>query len=164
MAILSASVIIQSLSTTHLILAYFLLTAPAVIADLNLVFILGAAMDLVLFPPCPSFPLFPLRRTQSHPPPPTLYYPLRAIQVITKLTATFSTRRSPHHHHPSPPHPQPQPSWRQSWLYPHSPTSRPLPFRGKSRGFTGVRKRLSGYHFSSSLRPIRLRLNRAEWA
>lgn len=55
MAILSASLIIQSLSTTHLIIAYFLLTSPATIADLNLVFILGAAMDLV----CTSSPLSP---------------------------------------------------------------------------------------------------------
>lgn len=76
MAILSASVIIQSLSTTHLILAYFLLTAPAVIADLNLVFILGAAMDLVLFPLVPLFLIFLfVEHNHTLPPAPLTIHP-----------------------------------------------------------------------------------------
>lgn len=90
MAILSASVIIQSLSTTHLILAYFLLTAPAVIADLNLVFILGAAMDLVLFPLVPLFLIF-LSPTR---PPPSLSTPSNPGHM-SKLTATFLTQTQP---------------------------------------------------------------------
>lgn len=59
MAIISATSIIRSLSIFHLTVAYFLLTSPTTIADHNLVFVLGAAMDLVslsfLFSPLPSF-------------------------------------------------------------------------------------------------------------
>lgn len=57
MAIISATSIIRSLSIFHLTVAYFLLTSPTTIADHNLVFVLGAAMDLVglslLFYPLP---------------------------------------------------------------------------------------------------------------
>lgn len=47
MAIVSSSTIIRSLSVSQLVIAYFLLTSPSTISDQNLVFILGAAMDLV---------------------------------------------------------------------------------------------------------------------
>lgn len=79
MAIISATSIIRSLSIFHLTAAYFLLTSPATIADQNLVFILGAAMDLVRFlllnPP--SFFLTnqtsPARPPSRSPPPPSLF-------------------------------------------------------------------------------------------
>ena len=53
MAIVSAATIIRSLSIFHLTAAYFLLTSPETIADQNLVFMLGAAMDLVKHPISP---------------------------------------------------------------------------------------------------------------
>ena len=50
MALISSATIIRSLAIFHLTIAYFLLTSPSKIVDQNLVYILGAAMDLV-FPP-----------------------------------------------------------------------------------------------------------------
>lgn len=47
MALISAANMLRSISLFHLTIAYFLLVSPAVIADQNLVFILGEAMDLV---------------------------------------------------------------------------------------------------------------------
>ena len=47
MALISATTIIRSLAIFHLTIAYFLLTSPSTIVDQNLVYILGAAMDLV---------------------------------------------------------------------------------------------------------------------
>lgn len=47
MAIISASTIVRSVSVSQLVIAYYLLTSPSTISDQNLVFILGAAMDLV---------------------------------------------------------------------------------------------------------------------
>ena len=47
MAIVSASTIIRSVSVSQLVIAYYLLTSPSTISEQNLVFILGAAMDLV---------------------------------------------------------------------------------------------------------------------
>lgn len=47
MAIISALTIIRSLSVSQLVIAYYLLISPSTISDQNLVFILGAAMDLV---------------------------------------------------------------------------------------------------------------------
>lgn len=70
MAIISAMSIIRSLSIFHLTAAYFLLTAPATIADQNLVFILGAAMDLVSSSPS-SFP------------PPLPFSPFRGLPNLT---------------------------------------------------------------------------------
>lgn len=47
MALVSAANILRSISLFHLTLAYFLLVSPSMIADQNLVFILGEAMRLV---------------------------------------------------------------------------------------------------------------------
>ena len=86
MAILSATTILRSLSLLHLTTAYYLLTAPSKIADQNLVFILGAAMDLVT----------------SHSPPfqiqPSSYELPSSLIVITQLTlfALFLTSLKPH--------------------------------------------------------------------
>ena len=50
MAIVSSANILWPLSLFHLTVAYFLLTKPSVIAQQNLVYILGASMDLVSAP------------------------------------------------------------------------------------------------------------------
>jgi len=47
MAVLSALVLIRILSVFHLTLAFYLLTAPHLLADQNLVFILGESVHLV---------------------------------------------------------------------------------------------------------------------
>ena len=47
MAIVSSANLLWPLSLFHLTVAYFLLTNPLVIAQQNLVYILGASMDLV---------------------------------------------------------------------------------------------------------------------
>ena len=47
MAVLSALVLIRLLSIFHLTLAFYLLTAPQLLADQNLVFILGESVHLV---------------------------------------------------------------------------------------------------------------------
>ena len=47
MAFISAANMLRSISLFHLTIAYFLLVSPSVIADQNLVFILGEAMNLV---------------------------------------------------------------------------------------------------------------------
>ena len=46
MAILSATTLLRTISLFHLTCAYYLLTSPAKLADHNLVFILGASMDI----------------------------------------------------------------------------------------------------------------------
>jgi hypothetical protein len=72
MALISATTIIRSLAIFHLTIAYFLLTSPSTIVDQNLVYILGAAMDMVPAAPilfstlsAPSIP-FPLL-SNCHP-------------------------------------------------------------------------------------------------
>jgi hypothetical protein len=47
MALISAFTIIRTISLFHLTAAYFFLTAPRVIADQNIVFILGEAIRVV---------------------------------------------------------------------------------------------------------------------
>lgn len=47
MAIISATNLLCSISLFHLTIAYFFLVSPSLIADQNLVYIFGAAMDLV---------------------------------------------------------------------------------------------------------------------
>ena len=47
MALLSSLMIIRTLSVAHLTLAFFFLTAPRLIAEQNIVVILGASMHLV---------------------------------------------------------------------------------------------------------------------
>lgn len=47
MALLSAANLLSAVSMFHLTIAYFFLVSPALISNQNLVFILGAAMDLV---------------------------------------------------------------------------------------------------------------------
>ena len=47
MAIISATNLLCSISLFHLTIAYFFLVSPSLIADHNLVYIFGAAMDLV---------------------------------------------------------------------------------------------------------------------
>jgi hypothetical protein len=47
MAIISAFTIIRALSLFHITAAYLFLTAPSIIADQNVVFILGESMRLV---------------------------------------------------------------------------------------------------------------------
>lgn len=47
MAILSAFTLIRSISLFHITVAYLFLTAPRIIADQNVVFILGESMRLV---------------------------------------------------------------------------------------------------------------------
>lgn len=51
MAIFSGSSLIRTLSLFHLTLSYYLLTAPSTLSDQNLVFMLGAAMDMPQPPP-----------------------------------------------------------------------------------------------------------------
>ena len=46
MAILSAQSLLRTLSLFHLTLSYYLFTSPATIASQNLVYVLGAAMDI----------------------------------------------------------------------------------------------------------------------
>ena len=46
MAILSATTLLRAISLFHLTCAYYLLKSPAKLADHNLVFILGASMDI----------------------------------------------------------------------------------------------------------------------
>ncbi len=46
MAILSAQTLLRTLTLFHLTLAYYLLTSPATIASQNLVYVLGAAMEI----------------------------------------------------------------------------------------------------------------------
>ena len=48
MAVLSSSALLRALSIFHLTLAYYLLTTPSILAEQNLVIILGAAMDIPL--------------------------------------------------------------------------------------------------------------------
>lgn len=47
MAIINAYTLIRAVSLFHLVVAYIFLTAPKMIADQNVVFILGEAMRLV---------------------------------------------------------------------------------------------------------------------
>ena len=47
MAIISSANLLCSVSLFHLSIAYFFLVSPSIIADQNLVYIFGAAMDLV---------------------------------------------------------------------------------------------------------------------
>ena len=47
MAIISATTLLRTLSVSHITVAYYLLTSPLTITDQNLVYILGAAMDIV---------------------------------------------------------------------------------------------------------------------
>lgn len=47
MALVSAANLLSFVSIFHLTIAYIFLVSPALIANQNLVFILGAAMDLV---------------------------------------------------------------------------------------------------------------------
>ena len=47
MALLSSLVIIRALSVAHITIAFFFLTAPKLIAEQNIVVILGASMHLV---------------------------------------------------------------------------------------------------------------------
>ena len=47
MALISAFTIIRAISLFHITAAYFFLTAPKMMADQNIVFILGEAMKLV---------------------------------------------------------------------------------------------------------------------
>ena len=47
MAIISAFALIRAISLFHITAAYFFLTAPKIIADQNVVFILGESMRLV---------------------------------------------------------------------------------------------------------------------
>ncbi|KAL8730428.1 MAG: hypothetical protein Q9166_004066 [cf. Caloplaca sp. 2 TL-2023] len=49
MAIITSSTIIRALSLFHLSLSYFLITSPSTIVNQNLVFILGASMQLSAF-------------------------------------------------------------------------------------------------------------------
>lgn len=58
-------------------MAYYLLTSPQTIADQNLVYILGAAMDVVR----PQFPTIP----------PLIYH-----KTLTKANRTASLARIPH--------------------------------------------------------------------
>lgn len=50
MAIISATTLLRAISIFHLTAAYYLLTSPNIIADQNLVFILGASMDIPTTP------------------------------------------------------------------------------------------------------------------
>lgn len=54
MTILSALVLIRALSVFHITLAFYFLTAPHLIADQNIVFILSESMHMVT-------PLLPIR-------------------------------------------------------------------------------------------------------
>lgn len=47
MAVISAFAIIRSLAILHLTMAYYLLTNPRILADQNLVWLLGSSMDMV---------------------------------------------------------------------------------------------------------------------
>ena len=48
MAVVSSTTILRALSIFHITLAYYLLTSPSILAEQNLVIILGAAMDIPL--------------------------------------------------------------------------------------------------------------------
>ncbi len=47
MAIISATTLLRTICVFHITVAYYLLTSPLTVADQNLVYILGAAMDIV---------------------------------------------------------------------------------------------------------------------
>ena len=47
MVLISATNLLRSISLFHLTIAYFFLVSPSIISNQNLVYILGAAMDLV---------------------------------------------------------------------------------------------------------------------
>jgi hypothetical protein len=47
MAILSSLTLIRTLSLAHLIAAYYFLVAPRVVADNNIIFMLGESMQMV---------------------------------------------------------------------------------------------------------------------
>jgi hypothetical protein len=66
MAVLSALVLIRALSVFHISLAFYFLTAPHLIADQNIVFILGESMHLVLPTPNLALSVNPLT-SPSHP-------------------------------------------------------------------------------------------------
>lgn len=68
MAIISATTLLRTISIFHITVAYYLLFSPSTIADQNLVYILGAAMDIVRSPSHPIPSLFSY--------PPTLHSPL----------------------------------------------------------------------------------------
>jgi hypothetical protein len=57
MALLSSLTLIRVLSLGHLIVAFYFLVAPRVVADNNIIFMLGESMRMVRFrdnswPPC----------------------------------------------------------------------------------------------------------------
>ena len=56
MAFLTATFLLRILSLFHLICAYYLLLSPLTLSDHNLVYILGASMDLAISPPSLSIP------------------------------------------------------------------------------------------------------------
>lgn len=56
MAVLSSTTLLRTLSLFHLTLAYYLITAPSILVQQNLVVVLGAAMDLPLPSPSLSVP------------------------------------------------------------------------------------------------------------
>ncbi|KAL9129908.1 MAG: hypothetical protein Q9217_001756 [Psora testacea] len=56
MAILTSSTLLRAISLFHLTISYYLLTAPSVLTNQNLVVILGAAMDIPLPSPSLSMP------------------------------------------------------------------------------------------------------------
>lgn len=56
MAFLTATFLLRILSLFHLTCAYYLLLSPPTLSDHNLVYILGASMDLAISPPSLSLP------------------------------------------------------------------------------------------------------------
>jgi len=102
MAIITATILLRTISIFHITVGYYLLFSPSTIADQNLVYILGAAMDIVRPPP----------HYQGAPPPrlPILSssttYTLSHIASISQLTSCVRTESLPS---PPPPPPSPPP-------------------------------------------------------
>ena len=98
MAIVSATTLLRTISVFHITLAYYLLTSPLTVADQNLVYILGAAMDIVCliasnsdhWPPSTNHPTQPSAPSALSKPSPALALAslIFALLGVSDLTAT----------------------------------------------------------------------------
>lgn len=86
MGVVSGSNLIRFLSVFHITLAYYLLTSPSTIVDQGLVFILGAAMDIVCYILALSLLLFlgsPIAIHALNSP-----YPFKGVMLTINPSAT----------------------------------------------------------------------------
>lgn len=125
MALVSAYTIIRALALFHVTLAVFMLRNPRMVAEQNIVFVLGEAMQLVCS--------------------------IDTCVVIMDLWTDFTSRRPANSSNPR----QPQPSSQCCLPSSVYPTSLPCPCRRRLPKHTGAHKHLSGLPSFLALRDTR---------